>query len=296
MPPQGIRKLSHNDMLSFEDLCRIAKQAVALGLDKIRVTGGEPLVRKGIVGFLEKLATIPGLNELVLSTNGMLLRQMASELRCAGVQRLNVSLDSLRAETFAQITRGGDVREVLDGLEAAEQAGFPPPKINMVVIRGVNDGEVLDFVALTLSKAYTVRFIEYMPTMLATDWKSLWVSGRELLDRIGRHYSLLPLDASEHAGPARNFRIAGAAGTLGVITPISHHFCDSCNRIRITATGMARGCLFAGEGVDLKPYLRAGDEALRQILHQVVTRKPVWHNLLAARPAYSSFAMANIGG
>jgi len=296
MPPEGIPKLTHNDILSYEDLHRIARQAVGLGLDKIRITGGEPLVRKGVVGFLEKLATIAGLTELVLSTNGVLLRQMARDLRCAGVQRLNVSLDSLKPETFARITRGGDLQQVLDGLDAAEQAGFPPVKINMVVMRGINDAEVLDFAALTLRKACTVRFIEYMPTMLEPEWRSLWVPGRELLERVERRYPLRPLDAADRAGPARNFRIAGAAGTLGVITPISHHFCDRCNRIRITATGMAKGCLFAGHGVDLKPYLRAGDEVLREVLRQVVTRKPVWHNLLAAQPPYSPFAMAHIGG
>ena len=296
MPPEGIPKLSHNDILSFEDLYRTAEQAVKLGLNKIRVTGGEPLVRKGVLGFLEKLATIPGLTELVLSTNGVLLRQMAGDLRRAGVQRLNVSLDSLRPETFAWITRGGDLQRVLDGLDAAEQAGFPPVKINMVVMRGINDAEVLDFAALTLSKACTVRFIEYMPTMLAPDWRLLWVPGRELLEHIEQQYTLQPLGAADRAGPARNFRIAGAAGTLGVITPISQHFCERCNRIRVTATGVARGCLFAGRGVDLKPYLRAGDEVLRAVLRQVVTGKPVQHSLLAAQPAYSPFAMAHIGG
>jgi cyclic pyranopterin phosphate synthase len=296
MPPEGIPKLSHNDILTYEDLHRIACQAVELGLDKIRITGGEPLVRKGVVSFLEKLATIPGLTELVLTTNGVLLRQMARDLRRAGVQRLNVSLDSLKPETFAQITRGGDLQQVLDGLDAAEQAGFPPVKINMVVMRGINDDEVLDFAELTIRKAYTVRFIEYMPTMLASDWRSLWVPGRELLERIERRHALQPLGIADRAGPARNFRIAGAAGTLGVITPISHHFCDRCNRIRVTATGMAKGCLFANDAVDLEPYLRAGDEALRAVLLQVVTRKPMSHNLLAAQPSHSPFAMAQIGG
>jgi GTP 3',8-cyclase len=296
MPPEGIPKLTHSDILSYEDLHRVARQAVCLGLDKIRITGGEPLVRKGVVGFLEKLATIPGLTELVLSTNGVLLRHMAQNLRRAGVQRLNVSLDSLKPETFARITRGGNLQQVLDGLDAAEQAGFPPVKINMVVMRGINDGEVLDFAALTLRKACTVRFIEYMPTMLDSEWRSLWVPGRELLERIEWRYPLRPLDVTDRAGPARNFRIAGAAGTLGVITPISHHFCDRCNRIRITATGMAKGCLFAGHGVDLKPYLRAGDAVLREVLRQVVTRKPVWHNLLAAQSVPAPFAMAQIGG
>ncbi len=296
MPPEGICKVAHSDILSFECLYRIAEQAVSLGLDKIRVTGGEPLVRKGVAGFLEKLAAILGLTELVLTTNGILLSQMAADLRRAGVQRLNVSLDSLKPATFARITRGGDLQRVLDGLDAAERAGFPPPKINMVVMRGVNDDEILDFAGLTLRKSCTVRFIEYMPTMLDPDWRALWVPGREVLERLEAQYPLEAVDTANRAGSARNFRIAGAAGTLGVITPISHGFCDRCNRIRITATGLAKGCLFGGEAVDLKPYLRAGDEALRSVLLQVVTRKPVSHQLFAAQPAYPPFAMAQIGG
>jgi cyclic pyranopterin phosphate synthase len=144
MPAEGVAKLSHHDILSFEDLQRIAVQSIALGIEKIRVTGGEPLVRRGVVSFLAKLAAIRGLKEMVLTTNGLLLREMAAELRRAGVQRLNVSLDSLNPETFATITRGGDLKQALDGIDAAEEAGFPPVKINMVVMRGINDGEVLD--------------------------------------------------------------------------------------------------------------------------------------------------------
>ena len=163
MPPEGIPRLLHEDILSYEDLHRIASQAIALGFEKIRITGGEPLVRKGVVGFLQKLATIPGLSELVLTTNGLLLREMAAELRQAGVQRLNVSLDSLNPETFARITRGGDLKQVLDGLEAAEQAGFSPLKLNVVVLRGMNDDEILDFVTLALNKALTVRLSSTCP-------------------------------------------------------------------------------------------------------------------------------------
>lgn len=296
MPPEGIPKLAHNDILSFEELYRIAAQAIKLGLDKIRVTGGEPLVRKGVVGFLAKLAAIPGLNELVLTTNGILLSQMAAELRCAGVQRLNVSLDSLRPDTFARVTRGGELRRVLDGLEAAEQSGFPPPKINMVVMRDVNDDEVLDFAALTVHKQYSVRFIEYMPILQDPEWRSLWVSGDEVLKRIEQRYFLQRLSTPGHAGPARNFRITGGTGTLGIISPISHRFCEGCNRIRITATGRAKGCLFGGEEVDLRPYLHGDDEALRDVLHQVVARKPLRHNLLPGQPVRATFAMAHIGG
>jgi cyclic pyranopterin phosphate synthase len=295
MPAEGIFQLFRRDILSYEDLHRIASQAVALGIEKIRITGGEPLVRKGIVGFLRNLAGIPGLAELVLTTNGVLLGEMAAELWQAGVQRLNVSLDSLRPETFARITRGGELKRVLDGLEAAERAGFPPVKLNVVVLRGINDDEILDFVALTLDKAITVRFIEYMPTIRESNWPALWVPGKEILGRIERRYQLQPIGVADRAGPARSFRIPGSKGTVGVITPLSHHFCSGCNRIRITSTGLAKGCLFGG-GIDIKPYVRAEDDILRKALSGIVTRKPARHNLTLSQSAHASFSMAEIGG
>jgi len=221
---------------------------------------------------------------------------MATELRRAGVQRLNVSLDSLNPETFATITRGGDLNKALDGIAAAEEAGFPPVKINMVVMRGINDGEVLDFAALTLRKPCTVRFIEYMPTRMEPGWKSLCVTGHEVLEQIARRYPLATLDHGNTGGPARNYQIVGAAGTIGVITPISNEFCESCNRIRVTASGMAKGCLFASEGVDLKPYLRCDDDKLKEVLHQIMWKKPSQHRLLKLDSAHTPFTMAQIGG
>lgn len=297
MPPGGVTKLAHGDMLSYEELFRVASESVALGIEKIRITGGEPLVRKGLVGFLWRLAGIAGLKELVLTTNGLLLGEMARSLRRAGVRRLNISLDSLRPETFAGITRGGDLRKVLAGIEAAEEAGFPPVKINMVVMRGVNDDEVLDFAALTLHKGYTVRFIEYMPTIREEGWRSRCVPGGEILERISRRYSLLPLVGAEMAGPARNFRISGAPGSIGIITPISGHFCGSCNRIRVTAAGFARGCLFSGAGLDLKQSLHSADQGeLRETLRRVITGKPGRHQLADEEPGHEAFAMSQIGG
>jgi cyclic pyranopterin phosphate synthase len=297
MPPAGVAKLPHAEILSYEELYRIACQAVRLGLEKIRITGGEPLVRKGIVGFIDKLAGIPGLKELVLTTNGVLLRDLAMDLRRAGLQRLNISLDSLQAEIFARITRGGRLDDVLEGIAAAELAGFPPPKINVVVLRGINDHEVADFAGLTLRTPYTVRFIEYMPTLRNPEWRALCVTGHEVLQRIGQHYSIQPVADTGCSGPARYFRIAGAAGTVGIVTPISNRFCDTCNRIRITAAGMARGCLFASDELDLKPFLRTGeDDALREAMRQIATRKPARHNLLIPQPAHAPFAMARIGG
>lgn len=297
MPPEGVPRLQHGDILTYEELYRVAREAVSLGIEKIRITGGEPLVRKGLAGFIERLAAIPGLKELVLTTNGILLREMALPLRRAGLQRLNISLDSLDPVTFAAITRGGDVHKVLDGIAAAEEAGFPPVKINMVVMRGVNDHEVLDFAALTLRKPYTVRFIEYMPTLPDDEWSARSLNGAGILETIGKYFPLLPLVSAENAGPARNFKISAAAGAIGIITPVSGHFCASCNRIRVTASGLVRGCLFSEEMVDLKPHLReAGAQNVREILRRIVTNKPGRHALAQDEPGQGGVAMSRIGG
>jgi cyclic pyranopterin phosphate synthase len=297
MPAEGISKRLHGEILSYEDLYRIASEAVGLGIDKIRLTGGEPLVRKGLLGFCERLAKLPGLKELVLTTNGQLLDELAPSLYQAGVKRLNISLDSLQPEVFAAITRGGELRRVLDGIDSALSAGFPHPKINMVVMRGINDSEIFDFAALTLDRACTVRFIEYMPNLQEPDWQKRCVPGAELLERLGRQIRLLPLVSSETAGPSKNFRIAGASGAIGFITPISGHFCASCNRIRVSATGMAHSCLFAGKNINLKPALSSGNcLELRKTLQSIVANKPQGHVLQEEHNNRPAFAMSGIGG
>jgi cyclic pyranopterin phosphate synthase len=297
MPAGGVEKLTHDQVLSYEDLVRISAEAVAAGIEKIRVTGGEPLVRKGIIHFLSQLSALPGLKELVLTTNGLLLKDMAQELRDAGVQRLNISLDSLQPETFAKITRGGDLSLVLEGIDAAERAGFPPHKINVVVMRGVNDGEILDFVRLTLERPYEVRFIEYMPTCGDADWRALCVPGSEIMERIAERFSIEEVASSERSGPSKNFRVQGAVGSLGIITPMTGHFCDACNRLRVTASGMVKGCLFSGAGVDLRPVLATGDDALlRKEIRRIVEAKPGRHQLTEEGVETAPFAMSRVGG
>ncbi len=296
MPAGGIGKLRHEDILSYEDLFRIARTAVSLGIEKIRVTGGEPLVRKGIIPFIARLAAIPGLKQLVLTTNGLMLGEMADELHAAGVQRLNISLDSLQPQTFALVTRGGDLARVMAGIAAAERAGFPI-KINMVVMRGVNDAEIVDIASLALNKPYTVRFIEYMPAIKEKNWQALLVPGQEILERVGERFALTPVARKDLAGPAREYRIHGGAGTIGVITPISGHFCGDCNRIRVTATGMAKGCLFAATALDLKPYLGSPDPfALQEAVRRLVTFKPGMHELSTSQADHDPFAMNCVGG
>lgn len=296
MPAEGVRLLGHNDILSYEELLLIAEAAVANGIEKIRITGGEPLVRKGILPFLEKLAAIPGLQQLVLTTNALNLAEMAADLRRAGVQRLNISLDSLRPETFAAVTRGADLHQVLAGIDAAELAGFRV-KLNMVVMRGVNDNEILDFVAMTLNRGVTVRFIEYMPAIREAGWEAKVLPGSEILQQVASCYEYDEQPRDGLAGPASSYRIKGAAGGFGIITPVSGHFCAECNRIRVTSSGKVRSCLFSDDSLDLRPLLAKGDRAgVAAVLRAVVTCKPRNHTLKAADSGYTSFAMAAIGG
>jgi len=296
MPEEGIAKLDHKDILSYEELLVLSTASVQVGIEKIRVTGGEPLVRNGIIDFLKKLSLIPGLRQLVLTTNGVLLKEMAEDLLDAGVQRLNISLDSLRHETFKQITRCGDLDKVLEGIQAADSLGFPI-KINVVAMRGINDSEFVDFAAITLKKPYAVRFIEYMPTSKEKNWQSLVISGDEILERISEHYHIAPVEKNVLSGPSQDFRIDGALGTIGIITPISGHFCAECNRIRVTSSGMARSCLFGDTEYDLKPMLRAsGNNALKETLRAIVINKPKNHLITSHESAHEPFDMSKVGG
>lgn len=296
MPAAGIAKLTHDDVLSYEELFLLARTAVSMGIEKIRVTGGEPLVRKGIVEFLDRLSTIAGLRHLVLTTNGLLLEEMAEDLRQAGVQRLNISLDSLQPETFLRITRCGDLARVMAGIAAAERAGIPV-KLNMVVMRGINEAEILDFVRLSVDKPYAVRFIEYMPTIKEDCWQSLVVPGKEILDRIAGEFEFKALEPAALAGPAQNYQIGGAQGSFGLITPLSGHFCGACNRIRVTSSGKVWSCLFSQREYDLKPFLRSQDDAAVKVaLRRVISAKPEKHRISCSEAEHQAFAMSSIGG
>ena len=298
MPEKRTPERDHRGILGYEDLFRVARASVSLGVEKIRVTGGEPLRRGGIVRFLDELSVIPGLKRLVVTTNGVLVGKMASALREAGVDSLNISLDSLRPEVYSRITRGGDLRSVLRGIAAAGEAGFPSVKINVVVMRGVNDAEVFDFARLSIERPCKVRFIEYMPTVPEPGWRSLVVPGEEIKDRLSDRYALLPVAREELMGPAREYKIGGGAGTIGIITPVSCGFCGDCNRIRVTAKGIAKGCLFESSGLDLTPFLGGEYDtaALMAALRGVVSRKPEKHGLSDRNTEPKPFLMSQVGG
>jgi GTP 3',8-cyclase len=296
-PNGGGREPEGGEILSDDALLFVASTSVRLGIEKIRVTGGEPLVRKGIAGLLSRFAAIPGLKKLVLTTNGLRLGEAATALRKAGVESLNVSLDSLRPDRFARITGGGDLRRVLAGIDRAQECGFSHIKINAVVMRGINEDEIENFAALTLDRPIRVRFIEYMPAVSGGFARGITVPGGEILAGLSRRFRLVPSEREELGGPARYYRIDGAAGAVGVITPLSCRFCGDCNRIRVTSDGLAKGCLFSRQDVDLKPFLREGDpEGLREALIDVVRRKPDRHRLCPEGFGGEPMPMSAVGG
>ncbi len=299
MPGEGIEKQSHADILRYEELEQILRIAAELGINKVRLTGGEPLVRLGLVDFVRRVAAIPGIDDLSLTTNGTLLARHASALAEAGLQRVNISLDTLRPERFAQITRLGRLEDVWAGLEAARAAGLKPIKMNMVVVRGLNDDEVSDFARRTLSDGWHVRFIELMPIGANVEWAfSRVVPVAEIAARIEAEVgSLQPVHGPTGNGPARYYQLPGAAGTIGFIAALSDHFCSSCNRLRLTADGRLRPCLMSEEEIDLRGPLRAGasDQELKELLTRAIQRKPQRHHLDRTLGPQDR-TMAQIGG
>jgi len=284
MPKEGLSVLGHEDILRYEEILRIVKVTVGLGITKVRITGGEPLVRRGLVDFIAKLASIPGLADISLTTNGVLIEPFAVPLFEAGVKRINISLDSLNAAKYAEITRGGDLATVLRGIEAVYRTGFDPIKINVVAIKGVNDDEVLDFALLSKNRPFKIRFIELMPMGQAgLTYEGGYLSNDVVFERINNAYQLEPVGDTKAgtAGPARMYKIAGGLGEIGFISPISHHFCSRCNRLRLTANGFLRACLLLDEEISLKGALHGGcsDEELKRMIGEVIAGKPQRHGI-----------------
>lgn len=281
-PKEGSSREGRDDILSFEEIHRVVRLAVGLGITKIRITGGEPLVRKGLVGFIRDLREIEGLTDISLTTNGVLLAPLAAEIHRAGIRRINISLDSLDEAKYARITGGGDLRAVQAGIEEARRLGFDPIKINNVAIRGFNDDEILDFAEMACRNPFQVRFIELMPVGPAGPLgDGNYLSNHVVRGIIEGSYRLEELNSRGpgNAGPARIFRIEGGRGEIGFISPLSHTFCDSCNRLRLTADGSLLSCLLYPDGIDLKGSLRGGcsDEKLGELLKRAIMVKPMQH-------------------
>jgi len=319
MPPQGIEWKARSAILSYEEIVQVVHAAAGLGIRKVRLTGGEPLVRPDVERLVEMIAAVPGIQDISMTTNAVLLDRHAEGLARAGLRRVNVSLDTLRADRFERITRFGHIADVWRGLEAAERAGLAPVKLNAVIVRGMNDDEIADLAALTFDHAWHVRFIELMPIANEGDWGDAMsvpppgdrlVPATEMQARLAAQLGnaelfaqsalLSPSEVSGN-GPARVFRLPGAKGTLGFITPVSQHFCPTCNRLRLTADGKLRPCLLTDGEVDVMGSLRgnATEQELQALLKRAVENKPESHHLskdVSPSQLIGKRVMAQIGG
>jgi GTP 3',8-cyclase len=304
MPPEGVPALTHDSVLRLEQITRLVDAAAGLGFDRVRLTGGEPLVRRGVLELVHQIAVLPGISELAMTTNATLLEGQAEALVDAGLTRVNISLDSLRPERFHAITRLGRFADAWRGILAAERVGLSPLKLNVVVARGFNDDELVDFARLTLEHAWHIRFIEVMPLEGVGAWggdltssQSSFVSVSEMRERLVDAGVLTLTEGPSGNGPARYYRIPGGIGTVGFISPLSEHFCGDCNRLRLTVDGWLRSCLFSDDGVYVKDALdrEASIEELQHLVAEAIHRKP------ESRPAELSSsiagqAMSRIGG
>jgi cyclic pyranopterin phosphate synthase len=295
MPPEGVPQMAHSEILSYEEIRTVVQAATELGINKIRLTGGEPLVRADFPELVKMLSQIGGIQELSLTTNGTLLKKYALELKQAGLSRMNVSLDTLKTDKFRYVTRLGELKTVLEGIEAAKEAGFNPVKINTVVMRGINDDEILDFVRMTYKDGWHVRFIELMPFKGVAEF----VPSGELRQHISLLGKLEPCASVAGNGPALYYRLPGAKGTIGFISPLTEtSFCSRCNRMRLTSDGKLRPCLLGEDEIDLRMPLRnnASMEELKRLILKAVASKPEHHHLEGGNFRVVKRKMSQIGG
>jgi len=298
MPPYGESKLKHKEILRYEELLRIVRIGIKLGIKKIRLTGGEPLVRKGVQEFIPMLTALKGLDDVSLTTNGVYLKDNLEMLKAAGIKRINVSLDSLKKINFQLITRFDYFNKVWEGIEKARDMGFYPIKLNIVIMKGINDNEILDFGRLAIEQPYYIRFIECMPIGLQAN-SMAFISNSEiekaLVDKFG---PLIPVSPGQNDGPARRYRFEGSKGEIGFISAISHSFCQDCNRLRLTANGMILPCLLSKGEVNFKDPLRIGclDEELIEVFLKAVDLKPKCHSLNLDNHQKVQRKMCSIGG
>ena len=275
MPQSGVCKLEHDDVLSIEEFYEIASAFVSLGVSKIRITGGEPLVKNGIIELIEKISSL-GVKDLAMTTNGLLLPEYAQDLKKAGLDRVNISLDTLDYKKYSEITRGGDLFKVLKGIEEAKRVGLTPIKINTVLIGDFNIDEIENLVYITKEEEIDVRFIELMPIGEASDWASKkFVSNDMILERVPELEKTVAKDLSS---PAVYYKLPDGKGKVGIINPISCKFCDACNRVRLTSTGKLKLCLHSDDEIDLREVLRSGGD-LKEAIKNSILKKPEEHHL-----------------
>ena len=276
MPPEGIKLKSHDEILSFEEITNIVSVFAKLGVKKIRLTGGEPLVRRGIVDLVKKISDIEGINEITLTTNGLLLKKYATKLKEAGLDRVNISIDSLDKEKYSLITCGSSLKDVFEGIEEAKKVGLEPIKLNTVLVKDFNDNEIEDLVNLTRDNNYDIRFIELMTIGDTSNWsKDRYLSNETVLKKIK---DLKPVIKKDKSSPADYYQISGYKGRVGLINPISCGFCDNCNRVRLTSNGSLKLCLHSDEEYDLRKYAYDKIKLEEKIL-EIIKEKPKEHKL-----------------
>lgn len=292
-PEEGVSKRCHSEILSLEEIAEVVKASAKLGINKVRLTGGEPLVRKGIVELVRKISDIKGINEIALTTNGILLKQLAKPLKEAGLKRVNISIDTLKPDRYEYITRGGKLSDVLEGIEAAKKAGLYPLKFNVVLVKGFNDDEIEDFVNLTMDNEIDVRFIELMPIGENGEMsKENFIPNTLVLDK---NPSLIPVSSSDKSAPAKYYKFEGGKGKIGLINPISSHFCSTCNRLRLTADGKIKPCLHSNEEIDIRRTLRENGDIL-SVISKAIRVKPKEHHINEDNYTPIDREMFQIGG
>ena len=299
MPETGLPWVAKSEILSFEEIEAIVRAAASVGVRSIRLTGGEPLVRRDLAQLVGRINAIPGIDDIALSTNGLLLADQIGALRAAGLRRVNVSLDTLREDRFLAIARRPGLDRVLAGIDAALAAGLGPVKLNCVVMRGQNDDELSAFAELTRWRQVYVRFIEVMPVLDNADLqRAAYMSAEDILDRIRAHGALAAVAGPGGSGPARYYAFPNARGAVGVISPLSHDYCETCNRVRLSADGRLRLCLFGDNHIDLRTPVREGAsrDDLAAILRGAMYVKPERHHLDLGKPASAMRALSEIGG
>ena len=294
MPEEGVCKMDHRDVLRYEEIIRVVREGARLGISRIRLTGGEPLVRPGIEGLIRSIRSVEGIKEISLTTNGQLLKDMAADLKQAGLDRVNISLDSLVPEKYKEITKGGNLKRVLESICVCIETGLKPVKINVVIMKGVNDDEIEDLAKLARMLPISVRFIELMPIGHTLQrYEDHYISMDSVMKRLP---GLVPVNKVQGGGPAVNYRLPGAIGTVGFIGALSHNFCHRCNRIRLTADGKIKPCLHSDLEVDLRPALREGKGELGDALVRAIELKPQRHSMDNAGGIEGSRDMYQIGG
>ncbi|MFV9644812.1 MAG: GTP 3',8-cyclase MoaA [Desulfobacterales bacterium] len=290
--------LPHKEILRYEEILRLVRIGVRLGISKVRVTGGEPLIRKGVYDFLGQLTQIDALSDVSLTTNGVLLKDNIKKIRSAGIKRINVSMDTLNRQKYKDITGHDMFDQVWEGIESAQKMGFDPIKINVVALNGINDDELTDIAGLSFSYPFHIRFIEYMPIGTSHINIGKQLLAPEIKKRINILGKLIPVKNGINDGPARRYKFKGAKGEIGFIHAISKHFCNECNRLRLTASGKLRPCLLSDSEEDLKGPLRRGclDSELADVFLRAVSHKPVDHNIASDQPCKVAGQMSAIGG